>query len=167
VFDALGNPLTGDVLVNATRRPCASPAVAGIVGGGFTVAWTEHSGDASNRLNVVARTFNWNGDATSDVFGVNTFLFGDQYAPSIANLGSQQLIVWTSLGQDGSWEGVFGRAFSGATALGDEFRVNVATQFGQKQSRVTGDGAGHALIFWSGYTADSGFDVFGRAYTAP
>ena len=36
-------------------------------------------------------------------------IYGDQYAPRISAIGVDYLIVWTSLGQDGSREGVFGQ----------------------------------------------------------
>jgi len=167
IFDHLGNPLTGELLVNATNRPCSAPSVAGTAGGGFTIAWTQKSLEVSNSLDIVARTFAANGSATSEAFGVNAFRYGDQYAATVVNLGAQQVIAWTSLGQDGSWEGVYARAFAGAAPLGDEFRVNVGTRFSQKHGRVATDGAGRALFYWSGYTLDSGFDLFGRPYAAP
>ena len=122
----------------------------------------------SNGLDIYARTFAAGGSATSDAFPVNNFTYGDQFAPSIASIGPQQLIVWSSMGQDGSWEGVFARAFNGAAALGNEFRVNQWTFGSQMHSQVASDGAGRALVIWSGYVADgSGFDLFGRTYLAP
>lgn len=167
VFDALGNPMSGETLVNTVNRPSGSPSVAGTAGGGFTVTWSQRSAQRTNGLDILARTFAANGAATSDAFGVNTFTFGDQFSPSIANLGTQQLLVWNSMGQDGSWEGVFARAFNGATALGDEFRVNVGTRFSQMHPRVAGDGSGRAVTVWSSYTPESAFELVGRLYVAP
>jgi hypothetical protein len=119
-------------------------------------------------MDIFARAFDSAGVASGNAFQVNTFSYGDQFSPSIASLGTQQLIVWSSMGQDGSWEGVFAQAVNGATRLGDEFRVNVGRAFSQKQPQVASDGAGRALIIWSGYgTGGSGFDLFGRTYVAP
>jgi hypothetical protein len=167
IFDGLGNPLTAEFLVNTNTRSAAAPTVAGLAGGGFTIAWTERTGERTHGTDIAARVFDAAGGATGDPFVVNSFRYGDQFAPSVAHLGSQQVIVWNSLGQDGSWEGVYAQAFTGASALGDEFRVNVATPFKQMQPRAVSDGAGRALIIWSGYAVDSGFDVFGRSYVAP
>ena len=167
IFNALGQPIGNEFLVTATNRMCGSPTVAGVHGGGFTIAWTERMDVRSNSLDVVARVFDAAGGAAGDAFLVNGFRYGDQYAPSMANLGSQQLVVWTSMGQDGSWEGTFARAFNGATALGDEFRVNTSTRGSQMHGRVASDGAGRGIIVWSGYTGTSAFDLFGRSYVAP
>lgn len=168
VFDTLGNPLGNEFCVSvAATRTCSAPTVAGTTGGGFTIAWTQRSEDRSRGMDIYARTFDASGNGTSDAFVVNTFTYGDQFAPSIASLGSQQVIVWSSMGQDGSWEGVFGQAFNGATTLGDEFRVNVFTPFKQIQPQIASDHAGRALVLWSGYAVDSGFDLFGRSYLAP
>lgn len=168
IFDALGNGVNEFCVSTGATRPCGSPSVAGTPGGGFTVAWVQHGQQRTDGMDIFARSFNSAGVASGDAFQVNTFSYGDQFSPSIASLGSQQLIVWSSMGQDGSWEGVFAQAVNGATRLGDEFRVNVGRAFSQKQPQVASDGAGRALIIWSGYgTGGSAFDVFGRTYVAP
>ena len=168
IFDAFGNPLTSEFRVNADNRRCGAPTVAARSGGAFTVAWAQKADVRTNGMDIFARTFNSNGNPTSDAFGVNTFTYGDQFVPSIASLGTQQLIIWSSMGQDGSWEGVYARAYEGSTALSDEFRVNLATKFGQMHPHVASDHAGRALVLWSGYTAGaSGFDLFGRTYLVP
>jgi hypothetical protein len=167
VLDGLGNPVGNELLVSNTNMLSGGPSVAALAGGGFAITWTQRAPQRSNGLDVVVRTFDQAGVAMSDVTPVNTFNFGDQYVPFIANLGSQQLIVWSSMGQDGSWEGVFARAFQGANPVGEEFRVNVFTPFSQKLPGIATDGAGRALVFWSGYAVESGFDVFGRNYLVP
>ena len=167
VFDALGHTLSDEILVNTGTLQCGSPSITGLANGGFTVAWSQRSAQRNSGVDIVARTFDQGGTATSAVFPANTVTFGDQFAPSVVNAGSQQVIVWSSMGQDGSWEGVFARAFQGATAVGDEFRVNVSTPFSQKHSGAASDGLGRVLLHWSGYSIESGFDLFGRMYVAP
>jgi hypothetical protein len=166
VFDSSGNPAGNEFCVStAATRPCGAPAVAGRAGGGFTIAWAQKAEVRTNGMDIYARTFDAAGGATSDAFPVNTFIFGDQFAPSITSLGSQQVIVWSSMGQDGSWEGVYARAFSDSIAQGDEFRVNLWTPLSQRHAQIASDHLGRALILWSGYRPDgSGFDLFGRTY---
>jgi hypothetical protein len=168
VFDVSGNPLGNELRVNTTNRVCGSPSVAGSAGGGFMVAWSQRATERTNGMDVVARAFDASGTATTDdPFEVNNVTYGDQFAPSVANVGSQQLIIWNSMGQDGSWEGVYGRPFNGSVALTSEFRINVTTRYSQKHPRVASDSSGRAMVIWSSYAVDSGFDVFGRVYGAP
>ncbi len=166
VFDGSGNPAGNEFCVStAAGRPCGAPTVAGRAGGGFTIAWAQKAEVRTNGMDIYARTFDASGGATSGAFPVNNFIFGDQFTPSIASLGAQQVIVWSSMGQDGSWEGVYARAFNGSIAQGDEFRVNLWTPLSQRHAQIASDHLGRALILWSGYRTDgSGFDLFGRTY---
>jgi hypothetical protein len=168
LFDGNGNALGDEFLVNSGALPCGAPSVTGAPGGGFTIVWAQGSGVRTNGLDVFGRTFDASAAASSSPFRINAFTYGDQFSPTITSLGGQQLVVWSSMGQDGSWEGAFARALNGAAVIGDEFRVNLSTPYSQKHSQVASDGAGRALIVWSSYRTDgSAFDVFGRTYVAP
>ena len=87
---------------------------------------------------------------------MNSYLSGDQYAPRISAIGVDYLIVWTSLGQDGSREGVFGQFVHGdGTPVGGEFRVNTTTLSRQMQPVVASDGADQFLVVWTSYTGSA------------
>ena len=81
--------------------------------GGFLAVWTEYDPKATetttNSWDIFVRAFNQDLQAKGPQRRVNTFTYGDQLAPKIAS-GTGQFVVWTSLGQDGSREGVFGQA---------------------------------------------------------
>src|SRR5436190_528609 len=92
--------------LSTCQRPTTS--VAPSSDGGFTVAWMQE--------NVQTRTDSWDIHARPFSAGpsgasggvtrrVNTQTYGDQFAPKIRSVGSDYLVVWTSLGQDGSREG--------------------------------------------------------------
>jgi hypothetical protein len=75
--------------------------------------------------------------------------------------------VWTSLGQDGSWEGVFGQAFDGnQNFIGSELPVNVTTVSRQMQPAVTSNGSDRFLVVWSSFMVGGSFDfdLLGRQY---
>ena len=74
------------------------------------VAWgaQRHGQLTDNSWDIYARSFSSAG-VGGTVVRVNSHLYGDQYAPRISAIGADYLIVWTSLGQDGSREGVFGQ----------------------------------------------------------
>ena len=97
---------------------------------------------------------------------VNTYLPGDQYAPRISAIGGDYLIVWTSLWQDGSREGVYGQfVHEDGSLVGGEFRVNTTTVSQQMQPAVASDGAEQFLVVWTSYTGQPySFDLFAQRY---
>jgi hypothetical protein len=108
--------------------------------------------------------FSAKGTATTTPAKINTFLYGEQYAPKIAAGPSGCLVVWTSLGQDGSREGVFGRFLpNGSGPAGSEFRVNTTVASQQIQPAVAWNGTDRFLVTWSSVVM-GGFNLFGQMY---
>jgi hypothetical protein len=166
IFDSQGAALGNEFLVNTNVNPCASPAVAAGPDGDFLVAWAEKSLDLqSNSWDVYARTFSKDG-AGGNVRLVNTYTYGDQFAPQVASLGTTFLAVWTSLGQDGSWEGVYGQFLKqDGSPSGAEFRVNTATVGRQMHPAVVSDNAERFLALWTSFTGvTSGFDLYAQRF---
>jgi hypothetical protein len=97
---------------------------------------------------------------------LNSHRYGDQFGPSAAALGAEYMVVWTSLVQDGSHEGVFGRYVSAdGQPAGDEMQVNSTAVSSQLLPDLASDGGTRFLAVWSGFTGlSSGFDVFGQRY---
>lgn len=157
---------TSEFLVNTNINPCANPSVAVAADGSFMVAWTERNlANLADDLDVFARTFSSTG-VGGTLLRVNTHVYGDQYAPRISVIGGDYLVVWTSLGQDGSREGVFGQFVheNGAPVRG-EFRMNTTTLNQQMQPVVASDGVDQFLAVWTSYAgASSGFDLFAQRY---
>jgi len=106
---------------------------------------------------------------SSQGFLVNAYRYGDQFAPRVAALDSGAVAVWTSLAQDGSQEGVYGRFLDGTGAISsDEFRVNSTTVSKQIHPVVASDGNARFLAAWSSFSgASSGLDLFAQKYAAP
>jgi len=74
-------------------------------------------------------------------------------------------VVWTSLGQDGSREGVFGQFLHGIAPVDGEFRVNTTTAGQQMQPVATSDGASQFVVVWTSYTGSPySFDLFAQRY---
>ena len=76
------------------------------------------------------------------------------------------MIVWTSLGQDGSREGVFGQyVHEDGSLVGPELRVNTTTAGQQMQPVVASDGAAQFLVVWMGFTfSPNSMDLFAQRY---
>lgn len=166
IFTAAGKAVTDEFHCNQGTNNCDEPVVAALPSGGFTLVWSEKDKSVvTNSLDIIGRSFTASGSAECDAFTVNTFLYGDQYAPRIAAGSSGCMVVWTSLGQDGSREGVFARFLKdGTTPVGDEIMVNQTTASQQIYPEVAWNGVDRFLVTWSTPTMDWGFDLYGRVY---
>jgi hypothetical protein len=168
IFTSAGVPVTDEIAVNSGTNVnvCDTPAVAPLNDGGFTVVWAQKDVlVATNGWDIWGRAFSASGSPEVSDFRINTHLYGDQYAPKIAASPSGSLVVWTSLGQDGSREGVFGRFLAGGTQLaGSEFQVNTTWISQQMHPAVAWNGVDHFLVVWTSFVGASGFDLYGQAY---
>ena len=166
LLDGSGNPVGDEFVVGDNADLIqANPCVAALSSTGFNVFWSQRQDQSSARWDVLGRNFAADGTPNGASFVVNTHVDGDQFGPCVASSGDQQVVVWTSVGQDGSREGVYGRVISGGTVSGEEFRVNGTTVSRQVQPGVASDGQGRFLAVWASYGGESGFDVFGQQYS--
>jgi hypothetical protein len=165
-FNGAGAPLTAEVPVNTfTTGSQWFPAVASRGAGEFVVTW-ESSGQDGGGYGIVARRLDGTGAPTGAEIAVNSFTTGDQSRPAIAATATGGfMVVWSSAGQDGSGEGVFGRSFDAAgVPLGDEFRINVETLGGQREPAIARDAAGGYLVTWQSFDGDND-GIFGRYFS--
>src|SRR5664279_3467107 len=97
---------------------------------------------------------------------LNTTRLGDQYLPRLSWDGTDYLAIWTSLGQDGSREGVFGQfLYDGGSPDRGEFRVNTTWLSQQMQPTLASDGHGQFLAAWTSFVGGGyGFDLFAQRY---
>ncbi len=166
IYSATGTPAGAEFLVNSGTNVCANPSVAPSADGGFAVAWMEHDViTTSNSWDVLARPF------TANALGgvartVNTRLYGDQVGPKIAAAGMNYLVTWTSLGQDGSREGVYGQFLNAdGSLLQGEMRANTTVASQQIQPTVASDGATRFLVVWTSFVGGAGvFDLMAQRY---
>jgi len=185
LFDSTGVPISNEFPINlTTSNICANPAVAGSPQGGFAIVWgqndnvalTQGSRDgvvvsgvptrrSTNSWDVFMRIYNADGVPMTSPFLLNTWRFGDQFAPKLSAFGPNYLAVWTSLGQDTHWEGVFGQFVSSSGGLeGVEFQVNTTPISRQIHPTVTTDGVSRFLVLWTSFGAGTSFDLFARQY---
>ena len=100
-------------------------------------------------------------------FQVNTYTTNSQWYPAMAADGAGNfVVVWESLGQDGSLSGVFGQRFNSAgSRLGSEFQVNTFTTNYQRDPAVAADGTGNLVVVWHSFAQDgAGWGVFGKRF---
>ncbi len=172
IYTPAGVPITDELPINSGTLTCDTPDVAPLNDGGFTVVWAQKDSVPTNSWDIWGRAFSPSGSPRGADFRINTYLYGDQYGPKIAAGPAGSMVVWTSMGQDGSREGVFGRFLrAGAEPMGDEVQVNTTTVSQQFHPAVAWDGVNKFLVVWasfvnsSGVAGKSGFDLYGQAYT--
>ena len=166
LFQSNGVAAGNEFIVNTNDYPCANPVVAVAADGSLMVAWSGRDMVArANGWDVYARAVGTNGIG-GNVTLVNTHIAGNQYAPRLKAIGQEYLVVWTSLSQDGSREGVYGRSLhADGTPTSDEFRVNTTTASQQMQPVVAADGGNQFLVIWTSFVGiPNSFDLYAQRY---
>ena len=169
IYDANGAPLGNEFLVNVSSDICGNPSVAPTPDGGFLIAWGQKDMQAmTNGWDVFCRPFSSSGVGGA-VSRINTYLFGDQFAPQLSSAGTNCLVVWTSLGQEGLARGIYGRFLQpDGSPSGAEFRFNSLTDGSQRNPALASDQSGRFLAVWSSFVRQSrSFDLFANAFVPP
>ena len=167
LFNADGSPRGDEFRLSTDNDPCANPVLSVSADGGIVAAWSQKGSMANtNSWDVFARAFDASGRPLNAAVRVNSYTYGEQFAPRIASVGSDHMVVWTSLAQDGSREGVFGRFFSSSgDPVGEEFRVNTTTASQQMHPAIASDGNSRFLVVWTSFVGGAtSFDLLAQRY---
>ncbi|HNB64921.1 MAG TPA: DUF4347 domain-containing protein, partial [Rhodocyclaceae bacterium] len=133
--------------------------------GGFVVVWQSAASDTGD---VYARRYDGNGFAVTNEFRVNVTPSGLQNNPDVVmDAHGNFIVAWTSAGQDGSGNGVYGRRYSaGGVALGSEFLINVTTAGDQAFPHMALEADGDFVVEWEGAGTGDADGVFLRRFSA-
>ena len=161
-------PLWQELRVNSyTTNSQSAPAIASVRDGSdFVVVWDSFGQDGDSD-GIFAKLFYFPTQAAKPEFPVNTYTTGGQDSPRVAMNGSGDFVViWRSLGQDGSGSGIFGQRFdTKGVKVGSEFQVNTYTTGFQSGPDVGMDDAGGFVVVWKSYGQDgSGYGVVGQRF---
>jgi hypothetical protein len=163
-----GAPLGPEFRVNAyTTGYQLVPALAAAAAGDFVVVWTGGADQDGSTYGVFGQRYAAAGAPLGGEFRVNTYTTGYQFAAKVAvDPIGDFVIIWTSLGQDGSLHGIYGQRYAGSGGLlGPEFRVNTYTTGKQLNDDVASDAAGNFVVVWGSEGQDgSQYGVFGQRY---
>lgn len=168
IFGAELSLITPEFLVNEGTSICANPTITASSNGGFVVGWGRRDlSQQANGWDVFVRSYNETGDRVSGAIKVNTHANGNHYGPQVARVGENNLVVWTSVGQDGSREGIFGRFISeNGAMISSELQVNMSTASQQIYPSVASDGGGKVLVVWSSFIGGTtSFDLLAQRYS--
>jgi len=168
-YKADGAAIGSEFRINSyTQSNQIQPALATMADGGFVVTWSSIGQDGSG-FGIYGQRFTSDGAPVGTEFRVNTRTVGNQaYSSPAALLDGGFVVTWTSLGQDGSKEGIYGQRYgANGAAIGAEFRINTYTNDTQVFSSVTALRDGGFVVTWSSNGQDgSGYGIFGQRFTA-
>ena len=101
-------------------------------------------------------------------FQVNTHTTYDQKNAAITmDKGGNFVVVWSSYGQDGSSNGIFGQLFDpNCSSLGEEFQINMTSSGNQAEPAVAMDATTGFVVVWQGpgLIEDDQEDIFARRF---
>ncbi|MEN1727347.1 MAG: hypothetical protein AAGJ52_02795 [Pseudomonadota bacterium] len=154
-----------DFRVNSyTNNNQSFPEIAMSPEGQAVVVWESIGQDGSNHA-AVGQRYGPDGLPVGDEFIANTTTANTQSQPSVAMDADGSFVVfWRSRDQDGSEFGAYAQRYSpSGERVGNEFRINVATDGDQDDAFAAFDGAGNMLVVYvSGDISSAG--VFARRY---
>jgi hypothetical protein len=109
---ALGGEFRVNTFTTGTQgRSLLAPSVAADAAGNFVVVWGSDAQDGFF-AGVFGQRFDGAGAPVGSEFRINTYTTNDQESPSVGADGAGNfVVVWTSVTQDGSVDGVFGQRF--------------------------------------------------------
>lgn len=121
-FDSGGAPTGLEFRVNScTTGDQESPVVAAAADGRFLVVWDSLDQDGGSQ-GLYGQHFDSTRGPAGAEFRVNGFTTDDQQGAALASTpDGRYVVVWTSVGQDGSGNGVFGRRYATELVFRDGF----------------------------------------------
>lgn len=156
IYNANGTKSGSELHVNThTPDDQYDPEITRLANGDFVVTWESEEQDGSG-FGIYQQRFDADGTPDGVERRVNKTSTGDQDSADIAALSTGgHVVTWTSDGQDGSAEGIYGQVFgaNGAKA-GKEFLVNKTTNSAQMDGSVAGLDDGRFVVTWQSFNQD-------------
>ena len=159
----------GEIAVTSATFAQSDPVATRLKGQGFLVAWVSQGQDGSGK-GIYAQGFDLTGVRLGSTILVNQTITSDQSEPTLASLsGGGFFAEWTSAGQDGSSNGVYGRLFNwSVTPIADEVRLNTTTYSSQSQPAVAAFSDTDLVAVWTSVGTDKGLEgVYGQRFRVP
>jgi len=145
-----------------------SPSVASLETGKFVVVW-QSVGQDGDQGGVYRRIFGADGVAEEGGIRVNDNTQNNQGGQVVeADRGGGFIVIWTSMLQDGSQNGVFGKRYnSSGSNLTSDFQVNTYVDGVQGGADLASLQNNDFVVVWQSEGQDGdGFGIFGQRYNA-
>ncbi len=143
------------------------PSVQVLSGDAAVFIW---QGGKLGDQDIWARFLGPQGTFVTDDLRVNSFTTGQQSDAAVALLKNGSLaVVWSSQGQDGDMQGVYGQLLNAqGEKVGAEFRVNQFVAYNQRTPAIAALEDGRFVVSWVSEQQrfENSVDVYGRFFAA-
>jgi len=161
-----GSKIGNEFQVNSfTTGQQDDPAVDYSSSGDFIVVYnSEHDGSG---YGVFGQIFGSMGSKKGNEFQINNYTNSSQYRPDVRYTRNDDfLVVWQSIGQDGSAEGVYGQWFNrSGNKITGEYQINQYFAGEQLVAKIGMGDLHESIITWMSESQDlSGWGVYARVY---
>ncbi len=169
-FDASGDKVGGEVMVNTISGGSGGSVVTALAGGGYLVAWASDFDNNQDIDHVYAQQFDASGNPVGGNFEANTDTTHSQAAPAIAALaGGGYVITWQTESEVsyGVWD-IYEQQYSASGAkVGVETLVSTSggTNW-QTSPTATGISGGGYVVVWEGDTSSGGKDIYQQLFSS-
>lgn len=111
-FDTEGRPLENEFRVNNfVAGDQRQSSVSSDLNGNYVIVWESERQDGNGK-GIYGQNYDAGGTPVGNEFQVNIYVTNDQSGPIVTHHSFDKfIVVWTSVGQDGSAEGVYGRIY--------------------------------------------------------
>jgi hypothetical protein len=156
-YDANGNALGGETLVNTTTADWQIyPVVAALSGGGYIIVWQSQK---DGFYDIYAQRYDANGSAIGVETLINTSTAGQQSDPAVAGLADGSYVITWGSGLD-----IYAKRYDGdGNELGSETRFS-STLSGNPAIAALPDGS--YVITWTSAVVAAPSDVHAQRYDA-
>ena len=164
-YDAFGVKLGAEFIVHDDASVYRYPDVAADANGNFVVVWMRDKSSNS----IMARLFNADGAAASDVFEVTTVRFGSVTRPSVAmDAAGFFVAVWDGDPDLAGRDDIHAKFFDpNGAPLGEQFIVNTILDGAQQYPQAAMNGRGEFVVVWESRSdpdAVNEREVFGQRF---
>jgi hypothetical protein len=166
-FDPEGNRSGGELQVPTDPQGWEVEAAASAApDGSLVVTWRETESFVHGE--IFGQRFDPAGERIGGEFRINTYSKNRQSDPAVDTSADGDFVVaWTSFGQDGSFDGVFGQRYEkSGNRAGSELRVNTSTERFQNQAAVASDSEQGFVVVWTSDQSGAVSDVFEQEFDA-
>ena len=168
-YNVDGTPNGAVIQANTTENKTQSyPTLELMDDGSFIVAWQSYEQEGvGNDFGIYAQLFDSSCNKIGGEIHVNSYTTDVQKRPSITTFNDGTFfITWSSYGQDGFEEGIYGQFFDNSgIPIGSEEQINTYTEPEQDLPRTSCNGESIMVTTWVDGANDSdGKGIFGQRY---